>query len=160
MARCYVSAEELSTLHHETLKVNSPRLLSQPELLARHCTEAGLIEKAAHFWGKTGSGRWSARHCRGRGTILNALARSQPCQVRSPHEEIKLQVALITPLLYVKVTPRRKQAAAERARLLIEQTEALGEPSALCCVLGSIRHLIANFVPYNGELLREIAAQF
>ena len=27
---------------------------SQPELLARHCTEAGLIEKAAAFWGKAG----------------------------------------------------------------------------------------------------------
>ena len=27
---------------------------SQPELLARHCTEAGLIEKAVSFWGKAG----------------------------------------------------------------------------------------------------------
>ena len=27
---------------------------SQPELLARHCTEAGLIEKAASLWGKAG----------------------------------------------------------------------------------------------------------
>ena len=26
---------------------------SQPELLARHCTEAGLIEKAATLWGKS-----------------------------------------------------------------------------------------------------------
>ena len=41
----------------------SPRLLrasspksprSQPELLARHCTEAGLIEKAVVLWGKAG----------------------------------------------------------------------------------------------------------
>ena len=27
---------------------------TQPELLARHCTEAGLIEKAADLWGKAG----------------------------------------------------------------------------------------------------------
>ena len=27
---------------------------NQPELLARHCTEAGLIEKAARLWGKAG----------------------------------------------------------------------------------------------------------
>ena len=27
---------------------------SQPELLARHCTEAGLIEKAANLWGRAG----------------------------------------------------------------------------------------------------------
>ena len=44
-------------------------------------------------------------------------------------EEIKLQVALITPLIHVKgyAAPETK-AAAERARLLIEQAEALGEP--------------------------------
>ena len=28
---------------------------NQPELLARHCTEAGLIEKAAVLWGKAGT---------------------------------------------------------------------------------------------------------
>ena len=28
---------------------------NQPELLARHCTEAGLIEKAAGLWGKAGT---------------------------------------------------------------------------------------------------------
>jgi hypothetical protein len=27
---------------------------SQPEVLARHCTEAGLIEKAAELWGTAG----------------------------------------------------------------------------------------------------------
>ena len=27
---------------------------NQPELIARHCTEAGLIEKATEFWGKAG----------------------------------------------------------------------------------------------------------
>jgi predicted ATPase len=27
---------------------------NQPELLARHCTEAGLIENAAGLWGKAG----------------------------------------------------------------------------------------------------------
>jgi class 3 adenylate cyclase len=34
---------------------------SQPELLARHCTEAGLIEKAASLWGKAGLRSRSAR---------------------------------------------------------------------------------------------------
>ena len=44
-------------------------------------------------------------------------------------ERIKLQVALITPLMHVKgyAAPETK-AAVERARLLIEQAEALGEP--------------------------------
>ena len=44
--------------------------------------------------------------------------------------QIELQVALITPLLHVKgyAAPETK-AAVERARLLIEQAEALGERS-------------------------------
>ena len=35
---------------------------NQPELLARHCTEAGLIEKAAGLGARQDNGRWSARH--------------------------------------------------------------------------------------------------
>jgi hypothetical protein len=44
-------------------------------------------------------------------------------------EEIKLQVALITPLNHIKgnAAPETK-AAVEKAHLLIEQAEALGEP--------------------------------
>jgi hypothetical protein len=44
-------------------------------------------------------------------------------------EQIKLQVALITPLIHVKghAAPETK-AAAEQARLLIEQAETRGEP--------------------------------
>ncbi len=39
----------------ETLEDQFPEIAeNQPELLARHCTEAGLIEKAANFWGKAG----------------------------------------------------------------------------------------------------------
>ena len=34
---------------------------NQPELLARHYTEAGLIEKAAGLWGKAGQRSWRAR---------------------------------------------------------------------------------------------------
>lgn len=45
-------------------------------------------------------------------------------------EQIKLQVALINPLMHVKGygAPETK-AASEQARLLIEQAEALGEPA-------------------------------
>jgi class 3 adenylate cyclase len=36
----------------------------QPETLARHCTEAGLIEKAATLWGtRRDCGHWTARPC-------------------------------------------------------------------------------------------------
>ena len=35
---------------------------NQPELLARHCTEAGLVEKAAGLWVRPGSAHWRAQH--------------------------------------------------------------------------------------------------
>ena len=39
----------------QTLESQFPEIAeSQPELLARHCTEAGLIEKAAGLWGRAG----------------------------------------------------------------------------------------------------------
>jgi predicted ATPase len=45
----------------ETLERDFPDIAeTQPEILARHCTEAGLIDKAAGLWGKLGNGRWSA----------------------------------------------------------------------------------------------------
>jgi hypothetical protein len=34
---------------------------NQPELLARHCTEAGLIEKASGLWGQTTHSRTRAK---------------------------------------------------------------------------------------------------
>ena len=39
----------------QTLETNFAEIAeNQPELVARHCSEAGLIEKAAFFWGKAG----------------------------------------------------------------------------------------------------------
>jgi predicted ATPase len=78
-------------------------------------------------------------------------------------EQIKLQVALITPLIHVKgyAAPETK-AAAERARLLIEQAEALGEPPEDPLLLFSALYglWVANFVVFNGDVVRELAAQF
>src|SRR5262249_47527108 len=54
------------------------------------------------------------------------------------------------------------KAAVERARLLIEQAEALGEPPedpmALFIVLAGAWS--ANYIAFNGDLVRELAAQF
>ena len=78
-------------------------------------------------------------------------------------EQIKLQVALITPLIHVKgyAAPETK-AAAEQARLLIEQAEALGEPPEDPLLLFSVlySYWVANFVAYNGVAIRELATRF
>ena len=105
---------------------------SQPELLARHCTEAGLIEKAALLWGKAGqrslerSALVEAAEQLTRALDQIATLPGTPALRR---EQIKLQVAIITPLIHIKgyAAPETK-AAVEQARLLIEQAEAIGEP--------------------------------
>ena len=78
-------------------------------------------------------------------------------------EEIKLQVALITPFLHVKgfAAPETK-AAADRARLLIEQAEALGEPAEdpLLLFLVLYSFWVANLVASNADAARELAMQF
>src|SRR5262249_33626798 len=78
-------------------------------------------------------------------------------------EQIKLQVALITPLLHVKgyASPEAK-AAVERARLLIEQAEAVGEPPDDPLLLFSVLFgfWVSNYVAFDGVVCRELAAQF
>jgi class 3 adenylate cyclase/predicted ATPase len=138
----------------------------QPELLARHCTEAGLIEKAAALWGKAGQ-RSLERSALVEATeqLTRALAQiaALPDTPALRREQIELQVALITPLMHVKgyAAPETK-AAAERARLLIEQAEALGEPPEDPLLLFSVLYSFwtASFVAFNGEALRELAGQF
>ncbi|HKN30932.1 MAG TPA: hypothetical protein VJY34_24900 [Roseiarcus sp.] len=105
---------------------------NKPELLARHCAEAGNIERAAALWGKAGqrsaqrSALVEASEQLRRALDLIATLPSTPALRR---DEIKFQVELITPLLHVRgYAAPETRAAVERARLLIEQAEALGEP--------------------------------
>ena len=139
---------------------------SQPELLARHCTEAGLIEKAAGLWGK--AGQRSLAHSalvEAMAQLTRALAQlgALPATPGLRREQITLQVALITPLCHVKgyAAPESK-AAVERARLLIEEAEALGEPPEDPLLLFSVLYgfWVANYVVFNGDVCRDLAAQF
>jgi class 3 adenylate cyclase/predicted ATPase len=138
----------------------------QPELLAHHCTEAGLIEKAAGLWGKAGQRSLersalveAAEQLRRALSQIAALPRTPALR----REEIKLQVALIAPLIHVRgyAAPEVK-AAAERARLLIEQAEALGERPEDSLLLFSVLYTFwaTNYVAFNGDVARELAAQF
>jgi hypothetical protein len=78
-------------------------------------------------------------------------------------EQIKLQVALITPLIHVKgYASAETRAAAERARLLIEQAEALEEPPEDPLLLYSVLYAfwVTKYVAFNGDVCRDLAAQF
>ena len=139
---------------------------SQPELLARHCTEAGLIEKAAGLWGKAGQRSLE------RSALVEAIEQltralgqiaALPSTPALRREEIKLQVALITPLIHIKgyAAPETK-AAAEQARLLIERAEAVGEPPEDPLLLFSVLYSfwVLNYIAFNGDVTRKLAAQF
>jgi predicted ATPase/class 3 adenylate cyclase len=139
---------------------------SQPELLARHCTDAGQIEKAALLWGKAGQRSIE------RSALIEAVAQltraldliaTLPSTPALRRDEIKLQVALITPLIHVKgyAAPETK-AAVERARLLIEQVQARGEPSDDPLLLFSVLYgfWVANFVAFNGDICHDLAKRF
>jgi len=138
----------------------------QPELLARHCTEAALIEKAAGLWGKAGQRSLE------RSALVEAVAQftraldqiaALPATPALRRRQIEFQVALITPLIHVKgyAAPETK-AAAERARLLIEQAEALGEPPEDPLLLFSVLYgfWVANLAAFKGDVAGELAAQF
>ena len=163
--------EPRRTLHArivETLESQFTEIAeSQPELLARHCTEAGLIEQAASLWGKAGQ-RSLERSALVEAAEQIARALDQiatlPATPALRREQIRLQVALITPVIHVKgcAAPETK-AAAEKARLLIQKAEALGEILEDQLLLFSALYGFwgANYVAFDdGDVVRKLAAEF
>jgi class 3 adenylate cyclase/predicted ATPase len=138
----------------------------QPELLAHHWTEAGLIEKAALLWGKAG------RRSRERSALIEAaeqLTRALdqiavlPITPPLRREQIELQVALTNTVMHTHgyAAPETK-ASFDHARLYIQRAEALGQPPQDPLLLFSVLYSswVANLVAFNGDAVRELAAQF
>jgi tetratricopeptide (TPR) repeat protein len=148
------------------LNVGVPTAAPEPELLAYHFTQAGLNEAAIEWWGKAG------RRSLERSALVEAVSQftraldqiaSLPATPARRSEQIKLQSALITPLIHVKgyAAPETK-AAAEQTRLLIEQAEAQGEtPEDPLLWFSSLYGIsVVNLVAFNGDVMRELAEQF
>ncbi len=138
----------------------------QPELLARHYTEAGLIKQAVDFWSKAGQ-RSLARSALIEAAEQLARALGQiaglPGTAALRREQIKLQVQLANALIHTKghASPETK-AAFDQARSLIEKAEALGEPSEDPLVLfsGLYGFWVVNRMAFKGDVVCELAAQF
>jgi predicted ATPase len=138
---------------------------SQPELLARHCIEAGLIEKAARLWGKAG------QQSLARSAFIEAVAHftralSQfevlPVTASLIRDRIEAQVGLGNALIDTAghAAPETR-AAFRRASELMTQSEQLGE--ALDDPLLQVSVLLglwrAAYVAFDGDLMRELAAE-
>jgi hypothetical protein len=138
----------------------------QPEVLARHCAEAGLIDKAADLWGKAG------RRSLARSALAEAaeqltraldLIQGLPATPSLRRNEIELHVSLIHPLMYLKgyAAPETK-AVVSRAGMLIDQAEQAGERPGDPLLLFSVLYSswVASFNAFNGNAMRELALQF
>jgi class 3 adenylate cyclase/predicted ATPase len=125
------SRRQLHAQIAEALEAQSPELTdSQPELLAQHYAEAGLVEKSVGYWGKAGH-RSAARSAMAEAATqfykgLNQLAALPDTPTRQ-RQELELRSPLGAVLMAVKgqTAPETGDAFA-RARELWEQ---LGSPS-------------------------------
>jgi len=139
---------------------------AEPELLAHHFTQAGLTEAAIEWWGKAG------KRSVARSELVEAIEQLTraldqiailPATLVLRREQIRLQVALIHPLVHVKgyAAPETK-AALERARLLIEEAEALGEPPEDPMLLFEVLYGfgVASYTAFNADINRDLAVRF
>ena len=137
---------------------------AEPELLAHHFTQAGMTTAAIEWWGKAGQKSLE------RSALVEAAQQftralhqitTLPGTTALRREQIKLQVAVITPLIHIKgYSAPETKAAIEQARLLLEEADALGEtpgdPLALFEVLYGA--FVANVMAFNADVSRDIAA--
>ena len=137
---------------------------AEPELLAHHFTQAGMTAAAIEWWGKAGQKSLE------RSALVEAAQQftralhqitTLPGTTALRREQIKLQVAVITPLIHIKgYSAPETKAAIEQARLLLEEADALGEtpgdPLALFEVLYGA--FVANVMAFNADVSRDIAA--
>jgi predicted ATPase len=139
---------------------------NQPELVAHHCTEAGLSEKAARLWGKAGQRSFSRSALLEAAKQFNRALTQIAALPRTPdlrREQIKLQVSLVGALMHTSgyAAPETK-TALDRARSLFEEAEELGEPHEDPLLLFSVLYgfWAAQSMAFDGEIVRDLAAEF
>jgi len=146
---------ELHTRIAQTIEERFPeQTASRPEILAYHYTEAGLIAQAVRYWRKAG------QKASERSANVEAIAqlrkalellKSLPLTPEHLMEEVKLQIALTTPLIATAgYTAPEVEKASSRALELCQQ---LGETPQLFHALGTLQSIYFN----RGEL--EIALE-
>ena len=150
----------------EGLELQFPNVTeTQPELLARHCTQAGLIEKAAVLWGKAGERALARSALLEAETLLTRALTEIAALPGTPalrREQIKLQVALVNTLMHSRgYAAAETKASLDRARALIASAEALNEPSDDPLTLFSVIYagVLANYITFDCKLLHELAVQ-
>ena len=148
--------------HQQIAQVLEERFLDtkerQPELLAHHYTEAGLVERAIPHWQQ--AGQKAVKRSANNEAISHLtkgleLLKTLPDTLERAQQELSLQIALGVPLTATKgyAAPEVEKACA-RARELCRQ---VGETAQLFPVLGALELFYFN----RGEFqtARELAEQ-
>jgi class 3 adenylate cyclase/predicted ATPase len=139
---------------------------AEPEMLAHHFTQAAMTEASVEWWDKAGQQSMTRSALVEADTqfarALSQIAALPPTRA-TRRDQIKLQVARTTTLMHTKgyAAPETK-AAAEQARRLIEQAEALGEPPEDPLLLFSVLYGLFSgvFVAFDGNACGDLAAHF
>jgi predicted ATPase len=139
--------------------------VAEPELLAHHFTQAGLIEAAVEWWGKAAQNsleRSALREAAEQFTRALGLTESLPSTPTLRSEQINFQVGLANALMDTKgrAAPETK-AAIDQARSSIERAESLGDTLEDPLVLFSVLYGLwnASYVGFNGEALRVLSVE-
>jgi len=143
------SRQQLHARIAEALETHSPELMDgQPELLAQHYAEAGMIEKSATYWGKAGH-RSAARSAmtEAAAQFQKALDRLEllPDTPERQHQELEFRIALGAALFASKGS-----AAAETGRAYARAREAwekLGSPAEFL----RLPYLQSGYHAFRGE---------
>ena len=156
-------ARIVETLENQFAEIAETR----PELLARHATEAAQIEKAALLWGVAGqrslerSALVEAAEQLTRALGQIAMLSATPALRR---EQIKLQVTLANALMHTKGFSAHETRAAldVGSQSSSSERKPLGEPAEDPQPLFSVLYgfWVANQVAFNGDVMRDLAAQF
>jgi class 3 adenylate cyclase/predicted ATPase len=143
----------------QVLEIQFPEVAeAQPELLAHHCTEAGLTEQAVHYWQHAGqhalqrSANQEAVQHLTQGLALLAML---PETLARAQRELDLQIALGPALMAVKgfAAPEVEQTYA-RARVLCQH---VGDTPQLLPTLWGLSRFYGNRGAY--ATARELAEQ-
>jgi len=113
---------------------------AQPEILAHHCTEAGLLEKAVGYWSRAG------RQSEAKGALVEAVSQLQrglrliadlPSTRERARQELELQLALAGALRSVKGFWHPEVAETfDRARSLVLESGEAGTTSHFSVLFG------------------------
>ena len=140
---------------------------SQPELLARHCTEAGMIEKAAGLWGKAGQRSLE------RSALVEATEQFYACP--RPDRDLARHARIASRTDQASGRADNPADAGQRARSAGNQSSSRAGTSPdrtsrsarrasrrpAAAVLGPLRLLGREPMQLStGDVMRELAAQF